>query len=523
MRLIHTTNFTFKEVLVGETSWNHFPPAYAILSHCWTAEEISHHEFLNACSGERSGPGWTKILDCCVLAKSFGYEWAWIDTCCIDKSSSAELSEAINSMFWWYKQAGVCIVFLSDLQQKGDLSRCRWFTRGWTLQELLAPNQIYFYDADLSYVGSKKTLADELVSITQIPVEYLTGMYQLQDASVAQRMSWASSRSTTRIEDTAYCLLGLFDVSMPLLYGEGRKAFQRLQQTIINQLDDESIFAWSSGWTGSSRGMLAWHPSAFKDSRNVQPIYFDHKRPPSTFTSRGLEIHHSRRHTLLSSWEKFCESFFGKNLHWGPNIIQLRLDCEKIDAHGDAHWIGITLRRDSRTGTWYREDPSRLLYAEQSTLLRRRYPPFLEWRKIYVEEPRKSRYDSSRIALRSEDLSSWDSAGKSSYNGQSVPTHVVWQAAHILSGTFWIWLVCCLHHLLGLRDANGLLSWAYLTAAWHLQGQNTDFTALILILGICGWGFDARTYSSHVIWTALLSFAPMFCLQLYMERLTWRS
>jgi hypothetical protein len=523
MRLLHTITFEFKEFLIGEHRWDHLPPAYAILSHCWTTEEISYHDLLDVGSRMRIGPGWNKILDCCTLARSFGYEWAWIDTCCIDKSSSAELSEAINSMFEWYKQAGVCLVFLSDLHQSGDLAQCRWFTRGWTLQELLAPSNLYFYDATLSYAGSKKTLADELASITQIPVEYLTGVYQLKDASVAQRMSWASSRSTTRIEDTAYCLLGLFDISMPLLYGEGRKAFQRLQQAIINQLDDESIFAWSCGWIGCSRGMLACHPSAFKDSRNVRSIYFDHKRPPSTFTSRGLEIHYSHPHPLFSSWEKFCKSFFGKNLYWGSEAIQLRLDCEKVDAHGDAYWIGVSLHRDSATGTWYRGNPSKLLYAEQSTFFRKRYPPFLEWNKIYVAEPRTSREESPSIALGSQSVTPSESAGKSSYHGRSISTHLVWQAAHILSGTFWIWLMCSLHHVFGLRDANGLLSWAYLTAAWHLQGQHTDFTAGVMILGLCGWGFYDRTYDTHNIWSALLSFAPMFCLQVYMDRLTWRN
>ena len=144
-------------------------------------------------------------------------------------------------------------------------------------------------------------------------------------------------------------------------------------------------------------------------------------------------------------------------------------------------------------------------------------------KKIYVAEPRQPREESPSIGLGSQGVTSLESAGKSPYHGRSISTYLVWQAAHILSGTFWLWLLCGFHHGFGLRDTNGLLSWAYLTAAWHLQGQHTDFIAGVMILGLCGWGFDDRAYGAHNVWSALLSFAPMVCLRFYMDRLTWRN
>lgn len=150
-------------------------------------------------------------------------------------------------MFQWYKEAAVCYVTLMDLQPRGDLKvdlyRCRWFTRGWTLQELLAPQTVQFYDAIGTYIGNKQTLNSELSMITGIAVEHLSGE-DLCLISVATRMSWAARRETKRIEDRAYSMLGIFDVNMPMIYGEGMKAFRRLQEEIIKRNNDLTIFAW---------------------------------------------------------------------------------------------------------------------------------------------------------------------------------------------------------------------------------------------------------------------------------------
>ena len=228
---------------------------YVILSHTWRDGEVTFKDIANldhACQLE----GFDKIRGTCAWALRFGFKYAWVDTCCIDKSSSAELSEAINSMFYWYQKSAACIVFFDDLPPsptgadtiatEDELRECRWFTRGWTLQELIAPSSITFLDRTWTFRGDKKRLCPILSLITSIPVEVLSQTRPLDNIAVAQRLSWASGRYTTRIEDEAYCLMGLFDINMPLLYGEREKAFVRLQQAIVQQTGDLSIFAWNN-------------------------------------------------------------------------------------------------------------------------------------------------------------------------------------------------------------------------------------------------------------------------------------
>ncbi|KAI0411000.1 HET-domain-containing protein [Xylaria grammica] len=220
---------------------------YAILSHTWGHEEVSFQQFADLNSARRMA-GFAKIRRTCELAKEeFGLDYAWVDTCRIDKSSSAELSEAINSMFAWYRDATICITFLSDLPSSKSielippgLEKCRWFRRGWTLQELLAPRRVEFYDQVWHPIGSKKSLERVLKGITGIPSHVLGGD-SLDTILVGNRMKWAAMRETTRPEDTAYCLLGIFGINMPLLYGEGHNAFIRLQEEICRQTNDMSL------------------------------------------------------------------------------------------------------------------------------------------------------------------------------------------------------------------------------------------------------------------------------------------
>jgi hypothetical protein len=230
-------------------------PQYAILSHTWEMEEISHQEMLSINEQPRhpatQKPGYIKIRGACKIARSLGLNYLWVDTCCIDQTSSADLSEAINSMFFWYSRAETCLAYLSDLPPNIDaddfLRRCKWFTRGWTLQELLAPQTVMFYNNQWEHIGSKSTVSLKrlLSQITNIDGEVLSNSSLLYTLPVAQKMSWASQRETTRPEDIAYCLLGIFDVQMPLLYGEGEEnAFMRLQEEIIKKSNDMSIFAW---------------------------------------------------------------------------------------------------------------------------------------------------------------------------------------------------------------------------------------------------------------------------------------
>lgn len=135
---------------------------YAILSHTWEHGEITFQDIANL-EHVKSLPGYSKISKTCSLARQLQIPYAWVDTCCIDKRSSAELTEAINSMFRWYKQAVICFAFLSDLPARQNAMEvcfpgCRWFTRGWTLQELIASKEIEFYDQEWNLTGTKVTL-----------------------------------------------------------------------------------------------------------------------------------------------------------------------------------------------------------------------------------------------------------------------------------------------------------------------------------------------------------------------------
>ncbi|EPE25292.1 hypothetical protein GLAREA_01204 [Glarea lozoyensis ATCC 20868] len=268
---------------------------YAILSHTWEHEEVSFQDMIDL-DKARSKAGFSKIDRTCELARSSGLKYAWVDTCCIDKSSSAELSEAINSMFEWYKLSKICYVYLSDLSEmsnvEADLPNCKWFTRGWTLQELIAPADIEFYNASWELKGSKTDLQEELSGITGIDVDILEDSELLSTACVARRMSWAADRSTTRIEDLAYCLFGLFDVNLPLIYGEGSKAFLRLQEAIVSSVHDLSLFAWTStGDDQTYRGIFARNPSEFRSCNNFKRDTSPFTPRPKYFvTNRGLQF-----------------------------------------------------------------------------------------------------------------------------------------------------------------------------------------------------------------------------------------
>ncbi|KAM0796000.1 heterokaryon incompatibility protein-domain-containing protein [Usnea florida] len=277
MRLLNTSTLKLHEFFDDDI------PEYAILSHTWGKEEVSFHDLQNKKPGRLDGlKGYMKIKACCALAKSDSYKYVWIDTCCIDKTSSSELSEAINSMYQWYRNARVCYVYLVDVwigKQREDSLRwaqefreSRWFTRGWTLQELLAPRLMLFFDKDWGCLGDKASLKNELSSITGIQQDHI---FKHTSASAAQKMSWASGRKTTRLEDMAYSLMGIFNVNMPLLYGEGSNAFIRLQHEIVKISDDESIFAWEDDLLLES-GMFAQSPKAFATSDDIIPINDDH-------------------------------------------------------------------------------------------------------------------------------------------------------------------------------------------------------------------------------------------------------
>ncbi|KAI9897676.1 hypothetical protein N3K66_007532 [Trichothecium roseum] len=289
MRLLNTSSLAL-EFFSGER------PKYAILSHRWGSEEVTLNDLLSG-SAQRMH-GFDKLVDSARIAKDAGFDYIWVDTCCIDKSSSAELSEAINSMFKWYRDSALCLAYLSDVQAGyGQIGDSVWFTRGWTLQELIAPRDLRFYDKFWEPLGTKESLSESLGERTGIPAEVLSGEKDMESVPVCCRMAWAAKRVTTRSEDMAYCLLGLFDVNMPLLYGEGsEKSFRRLQETIVKQTDDESIFAWSASPEEVEKrpfwGLLAPSPAYFQDSARYAIPQFKTWRggSPVEVTNKGLRL-----------------------------------------------------------------------------------------------------------------------------------------------------------------------------------------------------------------------------------------
>lgn len=299
MRLIHT-----KTLKLAEFAGKVIPP-YVILSHTWEEGEVSFQDMQGGDANQKAGHD--KIKRCCEVAAAQGFEHAWIDTCCIDKTSSSELSEAINSMYRWYQAAEVCYAYLSDVPPQEGASgsafaNSRWFTRGWTLQELIAPASLIFFGSNWQEIGTKSSLQGVISRITGIHAEALLCADDcLQNFSVAQRMSWASVRQTTRIEDLAYCLMGIFGVNMPMLYGEGERSFIRLQEEIMKSSDDPTIFAWRK--MASNGGLLATSPAVFHRSGRIIRSK-DHNNISFTWTNRGLHLQISSKYLSSSSGEK---------------------------------------------------------------------------------------------------------------------------------------------------------------------------------------------------------------------------
>ncbi|RFU30044.1 hypothetical protein B7463_g6282, partial [Scytalidium lignicola] len=290
MRLLHTRTLKLEEF--GDEN-----ELYAILSHTWGENEITFQDIER---GVIEKEGCEKVRKTCALAASHGFDYVWIDTCCIDKTSSAELSEAINSMYRWYQKSIVCYAYLADVphmppnatdDQTRSISpeflESKWFKRGWTLQELIAPSIVIFLDQEWQEINTKSNLQQTISKITGIPSNILLGDNP-ERASIAQRMSWASKRETKRVEDLAYCLMGIFGVNMPMLYGEGEKAFIRLQEEIMKVSDDYSLFAWKS--YDNRGGLLATSPKAFIDSREIIPLNSSSILSGAITVSKGIHL-----------------------------------------------------------------------------------------------------------------------------------------------------------------------------------------------------------------------------------------
>lgn len=351
---------------------------YAILSHRWEDKESSFQLFKSG--KDRNRKGFWKIWKCCEQARKQGLKYAWVDTCCIDKKSSSELSEAINSMFGWYAKAAECYIYMSDVFPDKGKSECqagnevlgqqvkisssnhpltcsdkerlwmgalvqrltlseapgyesqselsmqlfnqsKWFERGWTLQELIAPRKKWFFNYHWNLIGDHVSLQKPISEVTGIPWSAISHSQSLNKFCIAQKMSWAARRDTTRPEDRAYSLLGIFDANMPLIYGEGHKAFQRLQEILVAKIDDETIFAWTEvPQTGC--GPLAPSPDNFLGCGGMWRQHMSTNRPIPSMTCKGLAI---TAHLV----------------HWKFGTYILPLQCGIKNGHGDKRTLGI--------------------------------------------------------------------------------------------------------------------------------------------------------------------------------------
>ena len=367
MRLLDTSTFElekfFDEIKI---------PRYAILSHKWEDEEITLQELqqkdatillkstkMQIVNGEplhclrNVKKGFFKIAGCALQTEKDDIKYIWCDTCCIDKTDSTELSEAINSMYHWYKDQ-LCYAYLGDVTHAGHhvstergsaFAESQWFKRGWTLQELIAPSRVVFFDQTWRYMGTRSGFKDSVAQITGIDREFLDGGDPAL-CCIAKRMSWASKRETERVEDIAYCLMGLFGVNMPLIYGERHKAFIRLQTEIMKYSDDQSLFAWKTPTAADDVrcGLLASSPACFVESRNITPFsrsVSDYEtQPPFSMTNRGVSI------CLPILPVKDAPGTTGEH----SNIFFATLDCQDVaDARGP---LGIYLLRNE--GGYYR-------------------------------------------------------------------------------------------------------------------------------------------------------------------------
>lgn len=329
MRFLNTSTLQFEEIPDSELHLK--ANQYAILSHRWGADknEISFED-VRLSTDFSNKKGFNKLKGFCEAAFSANCRLGWVDTCCIHKDNLSELSEAINSMYRWYQGSKICIVYLEDVPRK-QLTDSEWFIRGWTLQELISPKNVTFFDRDWNVIGTKTELITDLTHRTRIAEGILSHKIKLSACSVAQRMSWGANRKTTRVEDSAYCLMGIFDINMPLIYGEREKAFLRLQQHIIQKTKDESIFAWDfEGYSRTYSGLYAPSPLAYAKCSKIFQTQGSHG-----FSDNNGEL-----------------SMRLKTVPYSPDIYLARLHCSDR-AHPNSA-ITILISRTSVEGEYVR-------------------------------------------------------------------------------------------------------------------------------------------------------------------------
>ncbi|CAG9986766.1 unnamed protein product [Clonostachys byssicola] len=408
MRILKTRQY---ELVEAKDIPDPFPP-YAILSHMWLSpkEEITYQDFKSRKEDIENDvykqTGWAKLKRYCDRAARDGWDWAWMDTCCIDKTNPADTQEAINAMFRWYQNASICYAYLGDVDAYGSLEEAglidqdhpmnedldempgmipvpgaatnhmrtavgrslvnaKWFTRGWTLQELLAPRYLVFMDKSWHRIGTRESWAAEINEASRIEPKHLTTFKptDFTSCSIAMRMSWASSRYTTVEEDETYSLLGLFGISLPLIYGEGRwRAFDRLQRELIMVYTDDSIFAWKLSETNQGfirlqrqgqkpgLGILAPSIREFRDASQIQSFgYYGHKFEMSNLglktNARRWKCHNDHTKLLIRlNCGPEPKAHTGIMLRYAGEVFERIMDSELHDTRNferSRDWIGV--------------------------------------------------------------------------------------------------------------------------------------------------------------------------------------
>lgn len=346
---------------------------YAILSHRWGDDEVTFdtypaarkaiEDYLLQRSSANILSGIAKVAGACKLCRKLKLDYLWIDTCCIDKRSLREESKAINSMFSWYDEAEVCLTYMVDVGKDAKtFLQSQWFTRGWTLQELLASRKIVFYDQTWDEIGTKSSLSAQITAATRISHQHLQN-FRL--ASIATKMSWQAGRTTTRTEDIAYSMFGVFDNGMDIRYGERDKAFRRLQEEIVHRHpQDESILAWTSNEPGPG-GVLAPSVHCFRHCAHliVTGQSGDYRpRAEYRISGQGFEITAPSTKTSVA-----VAAVCGHNTGTGSKF-ELTLNC--WDASKPSHNTVALMVKKDKGGFYQRTNRQQLEWANNTRRLK---------------------------------------------------------------------------------------------------------------------------------------------------------
>ncbi|KAK7467679.1 hypothetical protein VKT23_004732 [Stygiomarasmius scandens] len=263
-------------------------PPYAILSHRWIpGKEVVYNEFVRPQKETFQKSGCRKIMAACRKALQDGVRYIWVDTCCIEQGNHEDVAANITSMYAYYQNAEICYAYLADVTRTAEwIEASEWFDRGWTLQELLAPRTVAFFNENWTYIGSKHELRDDICRKTTIPPSVLLGKQSVQDVDVLTRMSWATRRETTKQQDRAYCLQGLLGVSVEPDYDEYWKvSFSRLGRALLDSRPElkETL--------GISDDIL---------SSNNSDVFYDRLWDRFLDTRKRIELQRERRSSLMS-------------------------------------------------------------------------------------------------------------------------------------------------------------------------------------------------------------------------------